>query len=154
MTRHDALFDLRYATRVLELSGSFWQMISIVVRFASFLSGTAAIAALAADNSPLTLLSGVIFAILQGIDFSMNPGDKAACRMSQRKIYAQILAEQNRLKDADLLYRLESARSEDDVIVSMQLRQVAYNQVVTEKGLSTSSLYNLNSLQKVIQAVC
>ena len=154
MTRHELIFNLRYAARVLEISSSVWQKVNSISRFASFLSGTAFIALMAAQSNEFAIMAAVMFGILLAVDAATNPGEKAAARLAQKKLYAQILSEKDRLSDAELQDRLQRAQMEDEIIVSMQIRQLAYNQVVVEKGLSESEKFPLNTWQKMLEAVC
>lgn len=87
MTRHETLFSLRYAIRVLERHGALWARLNGVVRLAALLAGSAAIAALSAQSGTLVVVFGVAFALMQGIEFALDPAGRAAQSRAQRRVY-------------------------------------------------------------------
>jgi hypothetical protein len=141
-TRPDTLFNIRYASRVLERQCRLWRRVDGVVRFSAVLAGSGAIAALGAQNAVMALVAGVVFALFQAIEYAVRPAEVAAHAMAQGKQYAALLARQRRLSDAALADELEAVRVEDDIIVMDSLRQLAYNDVVRERGLDESACFS------------
>lgn len=139
--RHDTLFNIRYAARVLERQCRLWRRIDGAVRFSAILAGSGAIAAMGAQNAVLALVAGVVFALFQAIEYAVRPAEVAARAMAQGKQYAALLARQRGLSDEALADELEAVRVEDDIIVMDSLRRLAYNDVVRERGLNESECF-------------
>ena len=72
MERYETTFALRYAVRVLERHARYWSNLDNTIRFFSFLSATAAIASLSADHKTLSLIAGILFAILIALDAAFH----------------------------------------------------------------------------------
>jgi hypothetical protein len=142
-------FQLRYATRVLELQARFWRKIDTTIRIFSFLSGTAAFAAIVSSHSWLTLFFGVIFALLQAVEFVVSPSSHALEAKESGKLYKAVQASNVR-KDKDLLEQaLLDARKQDEVTVFDSLRHIAYNDVVKEIGHPEDS-FDLTRWQRLV----
>lgn len=149
MSRHDTLFALRYAVRVLERHARMWRRIDGLIRFSALLAGSSAFAGLMAANSTTALVAGIVFAVLQSVEFAIRPAEIAARSMTAKKPYGDILARQAELDDAQLESAYQRCVAEDDVIVPENLRYLAYNDVVQERGGDPASLYAITRWQRL-----
>ncbi len=149
MSRYETLFALRYAVRVLERHARMWRRIDGLIRFAGLLSGMSAFAALTAASQSATMLAGIVFAILQAIEFAIRPAEIAAQSMSAKKPYGDVLARQATLDDSSLEAAYQRCVADDDVIVPETLRFLAYNDVVSENGGDPSALYTISLWQRL-----
>lgn len=150
MSRHNTLFSIRYAVRVLERYARYWRSVDALTRFASFMAGTAAIAALAATCQELTMLAGVVFALLQGIEFVLRPAEKSALAMMQRRPYADLLAGEASHDDATLERGYQAIVAADELVISRPLKELAYNDVVVERGCDPAQAFPLSVWQRVL----
>ena len=131
MSRHDTVFSLRYATVVLERHGALWGVIGASCRVASLLAGSAAIAALGAQNQLVALAFGIVFAFAQAIEYATYPADKAAAARVQSRQYT----------DADLALAYRKLVVDDDIKVFRILKDLAYNQVLSEMDCDPAAAY-------------
>lgn len=150
MTRHDTLFSLRYAVRVLERYSRFWARIDGATKLASLLAGSAAIAALGAQSRPLAIFFGVIFALLQALTFGIRPADKSAQGLLARRPYADLLAGEGGYDDAALEAAYQRLVAADELIVPDALRPLAYNDVVIERGCDPAFTFALSRWQRFV----
>ncbi len=150
MTRHDTLFSLRYAARVLERHARLWRRIDAAVRLAGLLAGSSAFAALMAESRGFTLVFGVVFAVLQAVEFALRPAEQAAQSIAQRRPYAALAARSEAMDDAGLKAAYLQLHAEDDVIVPESIRTLAYNDVVLEKGCDPAHLNPLDRWQRFV----
>ena len=141
MTRSDLLFSIRYAVRVLERHSRMWSKTSNIIRFTSLLSGSAAIASLSATNNTLVIVSGVIFACLQALEFALNPSNIATQSSVESQKYAMLMAYQKKYSKDDLEKEYGIISANDPIIISDLLKEIAYNDVVLEQGASAEELY-------------
>jgi hypothetical protein len=139
--REAALFNIRYAVRVLERHCRLWRRIDGAVRLAALLAGSAAIGALGAQHAGLSMAFGLVFALFQAVEFALRPADVAARALAQRKQYAALFARARTLDDAALADAYDELVAADEVIVTESLRHLAYNDVVRERGLDESACY-------------
>jgi len=146
VTKNDTLFSLRYAVRVLERHSRKWEKISNIIRFFSFISGSAAIASLSATNSELVIISGVLFASLQAVEFTLNPTKLAAKSLFESQKYAVILARKNHYSKSELEEQYSLISAQDSVIVGGILKELAYNDVALEQGADPEELYKTSFL--------
>lgn len=150
MNRTNTLFSVRYAARVLERHTRIWRMTDGFIRVAALLSGSAAFAALTAGNQVAVIVLGVVFAIFQALEFAIRPAEQAARSMAMRKPYARLLAAAGEMDDEKLESSYLALVAEDDVVVPHWLREVAYNDVLFERGCDPSYAYALSSWQRFV----
>ena len=93
-TRHQTTFALRYAVRVLERYSAFWRVTGLLFKFASVLSGAGALVAMIGTSAQSALTLGLLFAALQALDLVLDPSNRCAMAMANRRDYAAILAKQ------------------------------------------------------------
>lgn len=141
MSRHDTVFSLRYATVVLERHGALWGVIGASCRVASLLAGSAAIAALGAQNQLVALAFGIVFAFAQAIEYATYPADKAAAARVQSRQYARVWAHESEYTDADLALVYRKLVVDDDIKVFHILKDLAYNQVLSEMDCDPAAAY-------------
>ena len=141
MSRHDTVFSLRYATVVLERHAALWGFIGACCRVASLLAGSAAIAALGAQNPAVALIFGIVFAFAQAIEYATHPADKAAAARVQARQYARVWAHESDYTDADLAMAYRKVIVDDDIKPSASLKDLAYNQVLSEMDCDPAAAY-------------
>lgn len=150
MNRTDTLFSIRYAVRVLERHTRIWRLTDGMIRIAALLSGSAAFAALTAGNQAAVIFLGVMFATFQAVEFAIRPADQAARSMAMRQPYARLLAGASAMEDDKLESAYLALVSEDDVVVAHWLREVAYNDVLAERGCNPAEAYRLSAWQRFV----
>lgn len=150
MSRADTAFNLRYAVRVLERQHRYWRNLDALVRLTALLAGSAAIATLAAALPGLALLSGIVFAAMQAVEYGLAPAQRAAEALAARQPYADVLAGAAGLDDAALEAALQRVIAADTLVVGKALRLAAYNDVVDEQGLDPAALYRLNARHRLV----
>jgi DNA-binding transcriptional regulator YdaS (Cro superfamily) len=133
---YETLFELRFAERVLERQARFWRRIDLIFRFFGLLSGTAAFAAITQSNQIFTLTFGILFAVLQTLEYTVTPSEKAAAAAQESKRYAAAIARQQQVTPEELRQDLLDIRVADTVTAFEPLRRLAYNDVATEQGSS------------------
>lgn len=153
MSRNDTLFSLRYAVRVLERHARLWRNVDNLVRLGSLLAGSGAIAALAAQSHALTLAAGVVFALLQGVEFALRPAEGAARSMAQRRPYADLLARQSELDDGAIDAGYQRIVADDEIVVPELLRYLAYNDVLAERGCDASFAYPASAAMRCMALI-
>lgn len=154
MSRFDTLFSLRYAVRVLERQSRFWRHLDGGLRMSAVLSGSASLASLL-THQPYAVSVAVlgVFAVLQAVEFAVQPGLKAAEAWVARAPYLALLAGQAGLNDARLEEEYQAALMGDGVQAFESLRRIAYNDVVEEKGCDPSVAYVLGRWQRIMAAL-
>jgi len=150
MTRFETLFSIRYAVRVLERHARFWRHVDTFVRLCGLMAGSAAFAALVAQYPGGALGFGIVFAVIQAIEYSVRPAAISAESAAAKKPYATLLARQHAYADADLEAAYQQAVADDDVIVPEFMRALAYNDVTLEKGCDLAYLCDLTPWQRVM----
>lgn len=149
-TPFDTLFELRYAIRVLERQARLWRRLDAMIRFFGLLSGTAAFAAITHASQNLTLSFGILFAVLQAVEYTLTPSVKAAAAQYHAKQYAVILAEQSRITPEELRQKLLDVRAQDEIVVFEALRKLAYNDVAQEYGCSSEHSFLLSFTNRLV----
>lgn len=142
--RNTTLFSLRYAVRVLERRGVYWSRIGVGFKALSIFSGTAAVAAVVGDKTVGAMIGGAIFAVLQAVEHAFSPGDQKAASYAQRKAYADLLARARALEDAALYTEYQAIVAADEVHCWQPLKELAYNDVVDEKGFDPAAKYPIS----------
>jgi hypothetical protein len=140
-TRSDTLFDLRYAVRVLERQARMWGLVGAAFKFASVLSGTVALAALTGEKTPLAIGMGMVFAVLQAAEIAVGPTGKSSNALSMRRDYARLYARESTLSDAALEDGYQAIVADDEIVVGHALKELAFNDVVLERGLNAADCY-------------
>lgn len=144
-TRANTIFCIRYAVRVLERYAKYWSSIGTAFKFISLATGTGAVAAVIAANPGWSLALGVALAVLQALEHAVCPSDKHACALASRRDYARLLSNQAAHTDESLEAAYQAIVADDEVMVGQSLKELAYNDVVREKGLAESALYQRES---------
>lgn len=132
--RHTTLFHLRCAARLLERQCRLMRRIEITARAISFLSGTAAFAAIVGGRPYLTLLIGLLLACAQAVEFVLRPGERAARYARCAKLYERPASRRATSTDAALAHALADAREQDESDEIESLRRAAWNDAAAELG--------------------
>lgn len=151
--RFSCLFGLRYSVRVLERQTRLWDRIGTAIKFFSILSGSSALAALMSQQHGLSIAGGVVFAIMQAIEYSACPLSRAAEARAAIKAYSSVLANESSMDDAGLDRAYGAATHADEVVAIEALRRIAYNDVVEEKGCDPSCRYELSRIDRLMAAL-
>lgn len=150
MARRDTLFSLRYAVRVLERHSRLWGRIDGLIRFAGLLSGMAAFTALVGQSQSASLGFGVLFALLQALEFTVRPAEVRARSLSARTGYARLLATEGTYDDGALQAAYQALVADDEVVVPESLRALAYNDVLLERGDDPAHLMVLDRWHRFV----
>lgn len=142
--RTNTLFSIRYAVRVLERQAVMWGRISGTLKLASLFSGTSALSALMASSPTVAVVVGVLFALLQAIETVLKADDHSANARFQRRDYARLLSRQDSLSDAELEREYQTIVADDDISVWRPIKELAYNDVLDERGLDPAEKYTTN----------
>lgn len=145
-TRSDTLFSLRYAVRVLERQARMQGICATTLKAFSLLSGTGALMALMAQAGEWGIGLGILFAVLQAIEFAADPAARRAEALATRLLYVRVLARQSVLTDAELEIAYQDAVAEDTITLPRSLQHLAYDDVVRERGMDAVYLYNRHKL--------
>ncbi|HCZ48669.1 MAG TPA: hypothetical protein DCZ11_06660 [Gammaproteobacteria bacterium] len=132
--RYTTLFHLRCAARLLERQCRLMRRVEIAARAISFLSGTAAFAAIVGGRPVLTLLIGLLLACAQAVEFVLRPGERAARYARCARLYERPASRRGELSDAELAQSLTDAREQDDSDEIESLRRAAWNDTAAEVG--------------------
>src|SRR3989442_1197822 len=100
-SRFDTLFSVRYAVRVLERYARMWHRLDVLFRVLAIFSGSAAFAALMSEQKGLATAAAAVFAFIMAIEYALNPPRREQEALKARSLYANILARQHLLNDAD-----------------------------------------------------
>lgn len=150
-TRSDTLFSLRYAVRVLERHGNLWARAGAFTKFVTIATGAGAVAAVISKNPNFSLGLGVLLALLQALEYALDPADKKAKAAAARKEYARLLANEAKHEDAALHAAYMAIVADDEVQIWQGIKELAYNDAVREKGLSPDALYtNENAVLRLL----
>lgn len=150
MDRNDTLFSIRYAIRVLERHARLCRIADALLRLCAIFSGSAAFAALMAGRPAAVAALGALFALLQAAEFALRPAELAAKSMAMRQPYARLLADACRMDDVALEAAYLALVAEDDVVVPHWLREVAYNDVLVERGCDPEEAFSLSRWQRFV----
>lgn len=133
--RHTALLtEVRYAERLCDRTARLYRRLGAGFLFLSVATGSAALSALSDRVPPWVSLSGgVAFALVGAINLAVRPADKAAQNEADARKYARLRSQATRMTTAELEEALQRVRESDAPEVE-PLREVAYNDVVTEIG--------------------
>lgn len=146
----DAIFNLRYAMRVLERNASFWRKVAALLKVLSLLSGSVALASMLTDKPKVAVWLALLFAIAQSLEYALSPFEKALLSEVQRKRYAKVWATSAQSDASTLANAYTSLVSEDDISPFRSLRELAYDDVVSEQGLDPTSCYGGNCLMRLL----
>lgn len=141
MTRNATLFSIRYAARVLERYARMWGIVGNVVKFTMAVSGSAALAALVGTKTTAAITLGIVFAVMQALEATLQPAKRRAEALAMRRSYARLQAGEGKQEDAALEAAYWKVAADDDITVPAPLKELAYNDVVRERGLDETACY-------------
>lgn len=128
------LNEIRYAERLCARTARFYRRMQTISYFMAIVGGSATLAALA-KNFPswLPIVGALVLTAVGAYSVSVRPSEKAAANDLDARKYASLRTRATDLSDVDLARELARAR-ESDVAEIELLRDVAWNDVVTESG--------------------
>ena len=131
---HDLYYQARYAVRLTQRTARFYRWIQAFGTFMALLGGSGT-ASLIAQSVPMAvgIAGAAMMAIAGAALMTIRPADKAAQNESDAKRYLALLAKAPRLTDDEFEIALQEAHQSDCPEIE-PLRDVAYNDVVTEYG--------------------
>lgn len=146
-------FEIRYAINALDLDASLWRKLGFALKMLSYLSATAAIAAITAVSQPVAIALAIMFAVAQGFEYFASPSDKAREAMAMCERYKQLLADLLAKPEEQVLSELEQVRAIDTIKVCSLIKECAYNQTVREHGLDDTHCYAEGRLHKLASSL-
>lgn len=88
-----------------------------------------------------TITAGLIFALLQSIEYSLTPARREHEARAARSLYLDVLVKAEQLSDVELLAAFRAAAAEDPIIPADSLKRLAYNDVAEEVGAAPEHYY-------------
>ncbi len=144
-TREQMQCDIRYAVVLHDRSARLYRRVQTVGTFITLLGGSAFIAAQSDLIKPL----GFAVAAVTGIAMlAIKPVEKAVAHESDSRRYRALMAQSHAMPLDELRQAITQARIADTQEIE-PLRNVAYNQVVTESG-RTDHLLPLTFSQRLL----
>lgn len=142
-TRNDLLFNIRYATFLMERQRALCANTDKALRVCSLLSGLTGLATITHAYG-LALVAGGFFAALMAAEAVLRPGDEATKAAAQRKVYAKLMVEERTASDEalDEAYRLATA--DDEIRPRAILKELAYNDALLSLDRDPAYAYPTN----------
>ncbi|NQD37459.1 hypothetical protein HPT27_10505 [Permianibacter sp. IMCC34836] len=138
-SHYEAVTDVKYANRLMLITGRFLRRMDKVLTGAQLLLGTAAVGGLIATKPTLATVAGVLIAVLSLVQILWEPAIKAHICEQQRKQWAALLGVASELELNELDKRIAAIRAETTPEIDL-LRVPAYNQVMLEISRSEYQL--------------
>lgn len=152
MDKTTLLNEIRYAERLCQRTARLYRHIQAVTVFMTVVGGSGVMSSLSGAVPPWVALAGGVFlAIFGAANLAIRPADKAAANDVDAKRYAQLRTAGQSMSGDDLGQALNKARESDAAEVDA-LRDIAYNDVVTEYGRPEATV-PLTMHQKLLGAL-
>lgn len=152
MTREQLHSDIRYAIRLTQRTARLYRRAQFAAAFLSVVGGSAIVGTLGVDLPRFVSVTGALLFLATGAALLIaRPGDKAAMNEADSRRYQALMAKAVSMSDIELQQALEEAR-QSDVPEVEPLRDVAYNDVVVERG-SPGAVVPLTLPQRVLAAL-
>jgi hypothetical protein len=150
MTHSQLILSLRYSMRFGKLQAKVYDKIDGALKIISLLSGTSAFVGLIAQNQTVTAFAGLIVATATIFDVIFYPGKKAAKTRELESKYSVLCKSANKLSEQELQFEIDSIYDPETPQIEA-LRPIAYNDMLTENGLSAIHAYDLTSWQRFLR---
>lgn len=151
-TRHELTYQARYAIRLTQRTARLYRRIQTAGTFLSIIGGSGTLSLISASvPNWIGLSSACLLAVSGAAMIAIRPADKAAQNETDTKRYLSLLAKSNQLTDAEFSAALDDAHQSDCQEIE-PLRDVAYNDVVTEFGREDTKV-KLSLHQSVLAAI-
>ncbi len=133
-TRHELTSQIRYAIRLTQRTARLYRRIQSTGTFLSILGGSGTLSLLA-DSIPdwVGLSGGILLAVTGAAMVAIRPADKAAQNEADMRRYLSLQQRTHVLTDDEIASAIDEAHQSDCPEIE-PLRDVAYNDVVTEFG--------------------
>lgn len=152
MDHAQLLNEVRYGERLSVRTARFYRHMQVASAVLTLIGTSATLSALWREAPPWLSLSGAaILAVAGCCAFAARPGDKAAMWEAEAKRYARLRSDARSMDAEHLQAALDRVR-ESDLIEFEALREVAYNDIVTEVG-QTGCVVPLTRSQKFFRAL-
>ena len=134
------LNEIRYAERLCERTARLYRHAQATTVFMTVLGGSGVISAVGGQVPGwVAMAGGVCFAVFGALNLAIRPADKAAANEVDAKRYARLRTASHSMDATALADALSKARETDTQEVEA-LRDVAYNDVVTEYGAAQAAV--------------
>ena len=151
-TRHELIYQIRYAVRLTQRTARLYRRIQTAGTFFSVVGGSATLSLLSQAFPSWVGLSGAVVLALAGAALiAIRPADKAAQNESDMKRYLALASKAHLLDDAALAAAIDEAHQSDCQEVE-PLRDVAFNDIVAEYGRQDAQV-KLTRIQTFIAAI-
>jgi hypothetical protein len=130
----DMLNEIRYAERLCQRTARFYRRVQAVGTFLAIVSGSATLSAVTQAVPGWVAMLGAVGLSLAGAALvAIRPADKAAANEADVRRYSQLRIDAQSMTAPELEAALAKAHTSDAPELE-PLREVAYNDVVTEYG--------------------
>jgi hypothetical protein len=151
MDKNKLINEIRYAERLCQRSSRLYRHFQSAQVFMTVMGGSAIFAsAVSIVPAWLSVTGGVAFAAFGSLGLAIKPAEKVAAIDNDQKRYAQLRSSAASMSYGELEVALNKIRETDTPEIE-SLRDVAYNDVVTEMG-QYSYLIELTRHQKILRS--
>lgn len=126
--------EIRYAERICQRTARFYRRLQVFGTWLAVVSGSATLSVLLKTVPHwVAILGALVFAATGAALLAIRPADKAAQNEADQRKYATLRIDAADMNSQQLQLALDKAKA-SDVPEIEPLRDVAYNDVVTEYG--------------------
>jgi hypothetical protein len=149
--KHTLMGEIRYSERLCQRTARFYRHINASTVFLSVLGGSGVVSTVAGTAPAwLAVVGGLGLAVFGAVNLAMRPSEKAAAADADGKRYAQLRTQAHSMNEDELQTALNKLRESDSQELE-SLREVAFNDMVTEIGKSSEAI-PLKTHQKLMRA--
>ena len=144
--------EIRYSERLTQRTARMYRHAATLLTFVAVVGGSGMVASVsAAVPDWLRIAGGILFAVAAGLGIAIRPVEKAVANEADARKYAALRTKSVGLTAEQLDLELQKARESDVPEVEL-LRDVVYNDVVTEVG-RPDLCQPLSARQKLVSVV-
>lgn len=136
-SRSEQLFDANYGRICAGLEARLFARIAGIFSFIELVGGTSAMAGLLSQHRVLTIIGGLMLAIIPILNYVMSPAKQSAASLVTNRAFAQLIEDAETIDDDELETRLRAAQRAASLDPVEGLRGVAYNATLDEAGHTT-----------------
>lgn len=151
-TRHDLTYQIRYAIRLTQRTARLYRRVQTAGIFLSIVGGSATLSLLAGQIPDWIGIGGAaLLAVAGAALIAIRPADKAAQNEADTRRYVALMTKAHTMTDEALAAAIDEAHQADCPEIE-SLRDLAYNDVVTEYGRSDAAV-RLSGAQRLLAAI-
>lgn len=135
----EAVGDIRYASRYFHLQARLFGKVDGIFRLTYVVAGSSAFAGFLTNSPSLAGTSALVTAVVTALDIVWSPGGKRLICSELSKRYTELDRKSKKLPLEELDEELWRLRETEAPAIE-SLRVPAYNDSVTERGLSSCKL--------------